>query len=120
MSVNVTRFPRGVPQWSFADRARRVRRDLGITQEAMADRLGVGLKAYSAWESGKNTPEDLPQIAVTLEKITGVERGWFLGWLDDDAPPPSTGGADEPGSPTKITNRLLALQSNIPHLAHAA
>ncbi len=108
MSVNVTRFPRGVPQWSFADRARRVRRDLGMTQEAMADRLGVGLKAYSAWESGKNTPEDLPQIAVDLEQITGVERSWFLGWLDDDPPQPSPDGAAVPESPTKITNRYLA------------
>ena len=72
-----------MPQWTFADRARKVRRDLKLGQAEMADRLGVGLKAYSAWESGKNTPEDIVTIAVLFERASGVPRTWFLGWIDD-------------------------------------
>lgn len=81
--ANVSPIRRHVPQWNFADRARKVRRDLGLGQLEMAEKLGVGLKAYSAWESGKNSPEDIVAIAVRFEKASGVPRTWFLGWIDD-------------------------------------
>lgn len=75
-----------IPQWTFAERARKVRRDMGLTQQQMADQLEVGLKAYSAWESGKNSPENITAIAVRFEGISGVPRTWFLGWRDDNTP----------------------------------
>lgn len=94
MSLNVTRFPRRIPEWTFAERVRKVRRDLGLTQEEMAAKLAVGDKRYSAWESGKNTPSDIAEIAVTLERVSGVPRTWFLGWADEEAPPPPPPGAE--------------------------
>ena len=81
--TNVSPIRPRVPQWSFADRARKVRRDLKLGQAQMADLLGVGLKAYSAWESGKNSPEDIVATAVKFERASGVPRSWFLGWVDD-------------------------------------
>lgn len=90
MSLNVIQFPGRIPVWTFAERARKVRRDLGYTQEQMSVKLGVGLKAYSAWESGKNTPANLSEIAERFERASGVNRVWFLGWADGPQPPTST------------------------------
>ena len=73
--------------WTFAERVRKVRRDQGLTQAAFADKLDVGEKAYAAWESGKNEPASLVDIAVKLEQVTGVPRQWFLGWLDEPNSP---------------------------------
>ena len=77
--------PGYIPRWTFGDRARRVRRDMGLSQQQMADALRVGLKAYSAWESGKNVP-NLTDIAVRFERVSGVPRAWFLGWADENGP----------------------------------
>lgn len=109
MSLNVIQFPGRIPQWTFAERARKVRRDMHLTQAEMATQLDVGLKAYSAWESGKNSPEDLSDIAVKLERITGVPRVWFLGWADEDSSP--TPPTDSQQNHQKITNRLRAMPS---------
>lgn len=92
-ALNVTRIRGHIPQWTFAERARKVRRDLGLTQQQMADQIEVGLKAYSAWESGKNSPEDIAGIAVKFEGVSGVPRTWFLGWADD-GPSPVGGGTN--------------------------
>lgn len=87
MRTNVKALPGLVPQWSFADRVRKVRREvLGLTQDEMATELGVGLKAYSAWEAGKNTPADILDMAGRLQKVSGVPREWFIGWKDEPAP----------------------------------
>lgn len=111
--ANVSPIRRHVPQWNFADRARKVRRDLGLGQLEMAEKLGVGLKAYSAWESGKNSPEDIVSIAVKFEKASGVPRTWFLGWIDDDAASEGqrpTVGLEELESPTSsVKTRQLAI-----------
>lgn len=99
MSLNVIPFPGRIPQWTFAERARKVRRDLGLTQQQMADALEVGLKRYSAWESGKNTPDDITGIAVAFERVSGTPRTWFLGWSNEESPrPDGPGGGIEAGS----------------------
>ena len=77
-----------IPQWTFAERIRKVRRDLHMTQEQFSTQLGVGLKRYSAWEAGKNMPVDVGTIAVRLEEESGVPRTWFMGWEDHNAPDP--------------------------------
>lgn len=81
---------RPAPRWGFGDRLRLVRRDLGLTQAEMAIRVGVGLKAYSAWESGASRPADPPKTAEHLEAVTGIDRTWWLGW-GEGAPPPTDG-----------------------------
>ncbi len=103
-NAKVTPLPGRIPQWSFDDRIRKVRRQLGYTQDEMADALEVGLKAYSAWEAGKNTPSDILSVAQKLERVTGVPRQWFIGWMDDEP-----GRPDAPsGSEAKITFRSFA------------
>ncbi|QOR55326.1 MAG: hypothetical protein SHS37scaffold537_24 [Phage 68_12] len=91
MTTNVAYLPGTVPTWTFAERVRKVRRDQGLTQAAFADQLDVGEKAYAAWESGKNEPGSLVDVAVKLEQTTGVPRQWFLGWLDEPTSPTDGG-----------------------------
>ena len=90
MTTNVAYLPGTVPMWTFAERVRKVRRDQGLTQAAFAESLAVGEKAYAAWESGKNEPTSIVDIAVKLEQVTGVPRQWFLGWMDN-TPGPNEG-----------------------------
>ena len=73
------------------------RRKLGLTQEALAQSLGVTNQAVSKWESGQSCPDIalLPQIAdlfgITLDQLFGREpkavsfpaRPEFP-WPDDD------------------------------------
>lgn len=75
------------PSWSWSDRVRKVRRELGLTQSEFAALTGFGEKAIGAWESGKNTP-DIATVCVTLEDKTGVEREWWLGWPERGLPDP--------------------------------
>ena len=46
----------------------RYRKDVGITQETLADKLGITFQAVSKWETGQTMPESslLPKLAQTL------------------------------------------------------
>jgi len=67
---------------------------MGYTQEAMAESLEVGLKAYSSWEADKNPPSDVLTVAVKLERLTGIPRQWFIGWMDDEPTTPERRASD--------------------------
>lgn len=100
---------RPAPRFGFGDRLRLVRREMGLSQAEMAIRIGVGGKAYAAWESGQSRPADLPQRALQLETLTGIERGWWLGW---DETPPSGGDPAETGrtaQPATDSERLSSV-----------
>ena len=73
------------------------RRKLGLTQEALAQRLGVTNQAVSKWESGQSCPDIalLPQIAdlfgITIDQLFGREPKAVdfpaqpeFPWPDDD------------------------------------
>ena len=55
----------------------RYRKDLGLTQEALADRLGITFQAVSKWETGQTIPDTLllPKLAqilnVSVDKLLG-------------------------------------------------
>lgn len=71
------------PTIGFGVRLRIARREYtNYGQKEMAAALGVTTQAYSAWEAGRNTPRELPKVAAKLEKVTNVDRTWFLGWAD--------------------------------------
>ena len=57
----------------------------------MAEKLGVSESTYSAWETGRNTPENIVAIAEALENITGVRRTWWLGWGEGPSLPDGDG-----------------------------
>lgn len=65
--------------WNIAENITNLRHDRKITQEELADFIGVTKASVSKWESGKSTPDVmlLPQLAaffgVTVDELIGYE-----------------------------------------------
>lgn len=78
-----------VPEWTFGDRVRKARREMGWSQADLADKLAaqlgsaVSTKSVGAWETDQNRPADVVEIARALEHVTRIPASWFLG-LDDE------------------------------------
>lgn len=96
------------PEFSFGDRIRKIRREVAhMTQAEMADELGVGMQAYSAWESGRTKPDDIVAVAKRIAlRWRGITASWVLG-LDDGgpAPHPYPGVETQPPSGARRTER---------------
>lgn len=78
-----------LPQWTWADRVRKVRRDAGLSQAELADRLGVTRQAVGLWETGHYEPRDIVRLAQLIEREFGVSAAWMLGLLDGPGPEPT-------------------------------
>ena len=80
---------------NFAEIIVKYRKALGLTQEGLAQRLGVTNQAVSKWESGQSCPDIalLPQLAdlfgITIDELFGREAPKAepapaqLSWPDD-------------------------------------
>ena len=79
-----------MPEWTFGDRIRKIRRELRLNQVEFADAIGRGDKAVAAWESGTNAPEDIVSVAKRIQVRFGVSAAWVLGI---DPPPPAGPGS---------------------------
>lgn len=85
-----------IPEWTFGDRLRKVRTELGMDQREFAMKLDLKAPTLSSYEAGRANPRarDLPSLAARLELLTGVPKAWFIGWetvgLDGIEPPTST------------------------------
>jgi transcriptional regulator with XRE-family HTH domain len=89
MDTNNTISPMSdVPQWTLADRLRKIRRDRHLTQEQMAHELGVKGVTWSAWEAGRTRPHDVVELAGLIEQRFGVPAAWTLGVLNQSHPTP--------------------------------
>lgn len=86
-----------VPQWDLADRLRKIRRDRHLTQEQMADRLGVKAVTLSAWEAGRTRPQDVIELAGIIQREFGVPAAWTLGVM----PAPDTSATNPHGIPVQ-------------------
>jgi len=91
MSTPSPRSP-WVPEWSIADRLRKIRRDQRLSQDAFAALLDVKSTTYGAWETGRNSPDHLVALARRVELVTGVPAAWTLG-VHVESPRPD-GGPD--------------------------
>jgi transcriptional regulator with XRE-family HTH domain len=80
------------PNWTFADRIRKVRSMAGQDQREFAKQLGVTASALAAWETGRAVPRDIVAIAKRIEMRMQVPAQWTLGL--DDGPPDN--GFDAP------------------------
>lgn len=83
------------PEWSTADRLRKIRRDFEMSQDEFAEKLGANPNNYRAWETGRNHPRDIVALAKRIEMLTGVPAEWTLGLAD------GTGQPGGPGTPKK-------------------
>lgn len=113
MTSNIAHLPtKRRPVWTWADRVRKVRRELGLTQAEFAELTGIHDKTIGAWESGKNTPKHLPDVAEQLERTTGFDRAWWIGWADTPFP-------DDPSLiPGHTTNPCLSVITTRAKISH--
>lgn len=62
---------------NFAVRLRRLRREAGLTQEQLGNRLDLGRSAIANWERGTRTPS--PMVMRSLAVIFGVSSDYLYG-----------------------------------------
>lgn len=74
---------------TLGQRIAQKRKELGLSQEGLGERLGVSWQAIYKWESDASLPE-IDKL-ITLSKIFSVSVGWLLGV--EEVP------RDEPASP---------------------
>ena len=70
---------------NLADRIQALRKGQGISQEELADRLGVSRQAVSKWESEQSTP-DVEKI-IHLGECFGVTTDYLLRGIEPSPPP---------------------------------
>ena len=64
----------------FSENIKRLRKERDLTQEGLADYLGVSFQAVSKWERGESYPDikTLPEIAaffnVTIDELLGTDK----------------------------------------------
>ena len=69
------------------------RKKLGLSQEALGDKMGVSRQAISKWESDGAVPEIDKLIAMS--KLFGVTLGWLLGVEEEAAAEPAPSFTDD-------------------------
>ena len=72
------------------------RKELGLSQEALGDRLGVTRQSIYKWESDSALPEI--EKLVALSRLFGVSVGWLLG-VEEPAPASAGSSAADEASP---------------------
>ena len=75
---------------SIGQRIAQKRKELGLSQEALGDRLGVSRQSIYKWESDSALPE--VEKLIALSKLFGVSVGWLLGVEEDTAPEAAPSG----------------------------
>ena len=75
---------------TLGQRIAQKRKEPGLSQEALGDRLGVSRQSIYKWESDSALPEIDKLIA--LSKLFGVTVGWLLGMEETAAPAPEDSG----------------------------
>jgi len=98
------------PKFEFSDRIRKIRRDLGISQDEFARDLNVKKVTLGSWESGRTTPRELVAVAKRIELLTKVPATWTLGLETENRRPdgPDGGGTSRTYSNPKIAHRIAA------------
>lgn len=74
---------------SIGQRIAQKRKELGLSQEALGEQMGVSRQAIYKWESDSALPE-IDKL-VALSKLFEVSVGWLLGVEEEDKPE-QTGG----------------------------
>ena len=80
---------------TIGQRIARKRKEQGLSQEALGERLGVSRQSIYKWESDTALPE-IDKL-VALAKLYGVTVGWLL-------------GVEEPAAPTREPQELTEQQ----------
>lgn len=97
----------------FKDRLIKLRKELNLTQEELAQKIGYTRTAISAWEIGRNEPSNADTIK--LAKYFGVSTDYLLGKSDirnpeklKNIPHANSGGVDTTGLDEEDLKELQA------------
>ena len=85
---------------TLGQRIAQKRKELGLSQEALGDRLGVSRQSIYKWESDSALPE--VDKLITLSRLFGVSVGWLLGVEEDAAP-----ASDDSGELTETQLKMV-------------
>lgn len=66
------------------DRLRRIRTDLGFTQEELAQRLDMGVRQIWRYENNENTPSS--DVLGRIARVLGTSSDYLLGLVDEPSP----------------------------------
>lgn len=69
------------------------RKELGLSQESLGEKLGVSRQSIYKWESDTSLP-DVDKL-IALSRLFGVSVGWLLGVEESSPPPPSFTDAED-------------------------
>jgi transcriptional regulator with XRE-family HTH domain len=72
-----------IPEWSLADRLRKIRRESRMSQEDFSATLGIKSTTWAAWESGRQQPSRVLELADAIEREFDVPAAWTLGVMRD-------------------------------------
>jgi len=64
-----------------ANRIRALRKERGYSQKELGDRLGVGQTTVSAWEIGRNEPDN--DLSNKMAKLFGCSIGYLMGYENE-------------------------------------
>lgn len=94
---------------TIGQRVGQKRKELGLSQEALGEQLGVSRQSIYKWESDSALPEIDKLIA--LSRLFGVSVGWLLGVEE----PPQDDGADAESDPEagELTEAQLRMVEEI-------
>lgn len=87
------------------------RKELGLSQEALGEKLGVSRQSIYKWESDSALPE--VEKLVALSRLFGVSVGWLLGVEEDAAP----GGGELTAEQLALVEEIAARYAPKPRLS---
>lgn len=70
------------PTWTVGDRLRKAREVAGYSQLDLAERVGIGRRSVTNYESGTQTPKR--PVLVSWALATGVPLPWILTGIESE------------------------------------
>ena len=64
-----------VPRWTLADRLRKTREEIGMSQKALAQAIGVTQRQVQAAENNEVTPK--PFLLMSYAMISNIDLNWI-------------------------------------------
>lgn len=101
-------------------RLQELRREKGLSQEALAERLGVTRQAVSKWETGESLP-DVYRLAQ-LSELFGVTTDYLIKGVPPETAPPANPGPEDaaPSAPEPAPYTAAEPRPRVPRRAQMA